>query len=187
MIELAAESHVQAIPGIERAAAVMFSEDDLPPELRYLVTDKTTLVEAQRQKRLWAALDDKKNLVGFALGRIVGRYAHLEEMDVHPDHGRRGIGSQLLSAVTGWAREGGYPGVTLVTFRHLPWNAPFYERHGFVQLDDGNNSASLRDLLREEGEAGLEPRNRVAMLYEFNDGSGSGGAEQLENLGSGNP
>ncbi len=72
MIELAAESHVRAIPGIEQAAAVMFSEDDLPPELRYLVTDKRTLVEAQRQKRLWAALDDKKNLVGFALGRIVG-------------------------------------------------------------------------------------------------------------------
>ena len=164
MIELAAESHVRAIPGIERAAAMMFSEDDLPLELRYRVTDKRTLVDAQRHKQLWAALDEQKILVGFALGHIVGRYAHLEEMGVHPDHGRRGIGSQLLRAVTSWARDGGYPGLTLVTFRHLPWNAPFYERHGFVQLDDTNNSASLRDLMREESEAGLEPRNRVAML-----------------------
>ncbi len=175
-IELAGQTHLRAIPCIEQAAAAMFPEDDLPPELRYRVTDKRTLVEAQRQERLWAALDDKKNLVGFALGRVVGRYAHLEEMDVHPDHGRRGIGGQLLSAVTSWAGDGGYPGVTLITFRHLPWNAPFYERHGFVQLNDANNSASLRDLLREEGEAGLEPRNRVAMLNAFNGGSDSGGA-----------
>ena len=174
-IELAAEYHVQAIPAIEQAAAAMFSEDDLPPELRYLVTDIKTLVEAQRQKRLWAALDDNRKLVGFALARIVGGYAHLEEMNVHPDHGRQGIGGRLLGAVKSWATVGGHPGVTLITFRHLPWNASFYERHGFVQLDDGNTSSSLRDLMREEAEAGLEPRNRVAMLFEFHGGRSSYG------------
>ncbi len=177
-IDLATERQVLAIPGIEQAAATMFSEIDLPPKLRYLVTDKETLDEAQRQNRLWAALDDKRNPVGFALARIVGRFAHLEEMNVHPDRGRQGIGSRLLYVVTKWARDGGYPGITLITFRHLPWNAPFYERHGFIQLDERDNSASLRALLREEAEAGLEPRNRVAMLYDFNGGSGSGGADR---------
>ena len=167
-IELATQCHVRAIPGIEHAAATVFSENDLPPELRYLVTDKETLGEAQRQSRLWAALDDQRNLVGFALARVVGGFAHIEEMDVHPDHGRQGIGTRLLCAATKWAKDGGYPGITLITFRHLPWNAPFYERHGFVQLDDKDNSASLRDLLREEAEAGLEPRNRVAMICDFN-------------------
>ena len=97
--------------------------------------------------------------------RVVDGFAHLEEMNVHPDHGRRGIGSQLLGTVISWARAGGFPGVTLITFRHLPWNAPFYERHGFVQLDDRDTNNSLRDLMREEAEAGLQPRNRVAMLY----------------------
>ena len=175
-IEFATECHVPAIAGIEQAAATMFSEKDLPTELRYLVTDQEVLLEAQRQRRLWAALDDKGNLVGFALARIVGGFAHLEEMDVHPDHGRQGIGGRLLGTVKNWARDGGYPGVTLITFRHLPWNAPFYERHGFVQLDEGDNTASLRELMREEADAGLEPRNRVAMLHCFNGGSGSGGA-----------
>ena len=177
-IEFAAEHHVPFIPGIEHAVTAMFSENDLPPELRYLVTDKETLVEAQRQGKLWAALDEKKNLVGFALARIVGKFAHLEELDVHPDHARQGIGSRLLRAVTDWARDGGYPGVTLITFRHLPWNAPFYERHGFIHLGEGHNSGSLHELLHEEAEAGLEPRNRVAMLYDFNVGIGSDAADR---------
>ena len=167
-IELAADSHLRAIPAIEQAAAAMFAEVDLPSELRFLVTDKKTLIEAQREERLWVALDEQKNAVGFALARDVGDYAHLEEMDVHPDHGRRGIGSQLLSAVINWARAAGFPGVTLITFRHLQWNAPFYERHGFVQLDCEDANGGLRELIREEVEAGLEPRNRIAMLYSFN-------------------
>ncbi len=171
-IELAAEYHLRAIPAIEQAAAAIFAEVDLPSELRFLVTDKETLIEAQRDERLWVALDEQKNAVGFALARDVDGYAHLEEMDVHPDHGRRGIGAQLLGAVIDWARAAGFPGITLITFRHLQWNAPFYERHGFVQLDHEEARGGLSELIREEVEAGLEPRNRVAMLYSFRSHDG---------------
>jgi GNAT superfamily N-acetyltransferase len=166
-IELAAEHHIRAIPAIEQAAAAIFSESDLPPEVRFLVTDEETLLEAQREKRLWAALQDETKLVGFALARVLGDYAHLEEMDVHPEHARRGIGSQLLDAVIGWAEAGSRPGLTLITFRHLPWNAPFYERNGFVRLDAESTNGLLQDLIREEAEGGLEPRNRVAMYYDI--------------------
>jgi GNAT superfamily N-acetyltransferase len=177
-IQLAGEHHVRAIPAIEQAAAAIFPELDLPPDIRYLVTDNETLMVAQSEKRLWAALDDNKTLVGFALARIVGAYAHLEELDVHPDHGRQGVGSRLLRAVISWATDGGFPGITLITFRHLPWNAPFYERHGFVRLDDSNTGNSLRELIREEADAGIEPGNRVAMIYGINDGSGSAEARR---------
>ncbi len=170
-IELAAEHHIRAIPAIEQAAAAIFSESDLPPEVRFLVTDEETLLEAQREKRLWAALQDETKLVGFALARVMGDYAHLEEMDVHPEHARRGIGSQLLDAVIGWAEAGSLPGLTLITFRHLPWNAPFYERNGFVRLDAESTNGLLQDLIREEAEAGLEPRNRVAMYYDIDTAS----------------
>ena len=166
-IGLAAEHHVRAIPAIEQAAAAMFSETDLPAQLRYLVTDVELIVEAQRQGRLWAALDEKKKLVGFALVRMVGRFAHLEEMDVHPDHARQGLGTRLLGAVIAWAKDGGHPGISLITFRHLPWNAPFYERNGFVQLADGHDHTYLRDLIGEEAGAGIDPSTRVAMLYDI--------------------
>lgn len=164
-IELATKQHVRAIPAIEQAAAAMFSEADLPPALRFLVTDFDTLLEAQRDGRLWAALDEDGAVVGFALACIVGAHAHLDEMDVHPEHGRRGIGSRLLDAVIDWARRGGFPGVTLITFRHIPWNAPFYQRHGFVPVEHERTSGNLRELIRQEAEAGLEPGNRVAMRY----------------------
>lgn len=172
-IEPAARHHVEAIPGIEHAAAAMFSEQDLPAELRYLVTDIGLVVEAQRDGRLWSALDDKGNIVGFALVRMVGGFAHLEEMDVHPDHTRQGIGTHLLGAVIAWAKHGGHSGVSLITFRHLPWNAPFYERHGFVQLDDGHDCGYLHDLICEEAEAGIDPSKRVAMRCDFSDTASS--------------
>ncbi len=170
-IEPATERHLRAIPGIEHAAASIFSEKDLPSDLRYLVTDRETLGEAQRQNRLWAALDENRNLVGFALARVVGGVAHLEEMNVHPDYGRQGIGSCLLRAVIKWARDSGYSGITLITFGHLPWNAPFYEQHGFTQIDETENSTDLCELLREEAEAGLDPQNRVAMMLKFDRAS----------------
>jgi GNAT superfamily N-acetyltransferase len=174
-IKLAARHHVRSVPAIEQAAAAVFSEDDLPPGVRYLVTDSEILVDAQRDRRLWAALDDQGQVVGFALACTVGGNAHLEEMDVHPDHGRRGIGSRLLQAVLGWARAGRFPGMTLITFRHLPWNAPFYERRGFVRLDYRDTSNHLRELILEEADAGLEPGKRVAMLRDFNADTGLAG------------
>jgi 4-diphosphocytidyl-2-C-methyl-D-erythritol kinase len=41
---------------------------------------------------------------------------HVEEMDVLPAHGRRGLGSRLLAWVCAWARAQGYAAVTLSTF-----------------------------------------------------------------------
>ena len=54
--------------------------------------------------------------------------------DVHPDHGRRGLGARLLRAVLDLARARGCGVVTLTTYRDLPWNAPFYARHGFAEV-----------------------------------------------------
>ena len=45
---------------------------------------------------------------------------HLEELDVHPDHGRRGLGSSLVMAVRDWAAATGHEAITLTTFRESP-------------------------------------------------------------------
>jgi len=64
----------------------------------------------------------------------IGDGAHLEQLSVHPDHGRRGIGRALLRAGCGWAADQGYPELTLATYRDVSWNGPFYASEGFVEV-----------------------------------------------------
>jgi len=59
--------------------------------------------------------------------------AHLEQLSVHPDHGRRGIGRALLRAGCAWAAAQGYAELTLATYRDVPWNGAFYASEGFVE------------------------------------------------------
>jgi hypothetical protein len=67
----------------------------------------------------------------------------------------------MIQAVIDWARSNRFPAVTLTTFEHVPWNAPFYARLGFQQLDEHSLSPAMAQRLRSERETGL--RQRVAM------------------------
>ena len=166
-IELADCEHLRAIPAIEIAAAAMFPEADLPIDLRYLVTEDELLHQAQSEARLWVALTDDRTPVGFAMADIVDGGAHLDEMDVLPEYGRQGIGTRLLRTFIDWARSGDYPAVTLITFRHLPWNAPFYEKMGFVRMEPAELGEELALLLAEEGKAGIDVRRRLCMKLDL--------------------
>ena len=57
--------------------------------------------------------------------------------------------------------------MTLTTFRHLPFNAPFYTGMGFREIDASDWGAELRKLLEDEIEQGLDPAKRVAMRLAF--------------------
>ena len=63
--------------------------------------------------------------------------------------------------VCGWARERGFASITLTTFRHLAWNAPFYARNGFVCLGDEELTPGLRQRLRTETGLGFDPKNEL--------------------------
>ena len=61
------------------------------------------------------------------------------------------------------ARAAGYGSVLLTTDRELPWNGPFYRRHGFSELAPDRLPAPLLARLRLEAEAGFDPLRRCAM------------------------
>jgi predicted N-acetyltransferase YhbS len=82
---------------------------------------------------------------------------------VHPDHGRRGLGTQLVMAVCEWAARQGYESVTLTTFRSVAFNRPFYESLGFAVIPDIMVSPALRAIVSDETRRGLDPSNRVVM------------------------
>lgn len=162
VIRLAGPEHVAQLPAIERAAATRFG-DSLPRSVLSHVTPVDTLAAAQRSGRLWVALESAGGTVGFAVASACGQRVHLEELDVLPEYGRKGVGSALVEAVEDWALNSDCIEITLTTFRDVPWNAPFYASIGFVAIPDDQLDADLLRRLADESALGLERARRVAM------------------------
>jgi GNAT superfamily N-acetyltransferase len=156
------------LAAIEIAAAVIFPLDDLAPELRAEVDPASFFDEAFSAGRLWIARSlNPPAPVGFAVVVVHNDSAHLQEMDVHPDHARQGLGRVLVFQVVSWAQTAGFSSLTLTTFRHLPWNAPFYANLGFLEVPDHDLSPQLRAALANDAAGGLDPSKRVAMRLEL--------------------
>jgi GNAT superfamily N-acetyltransferase len=153
------------VQAVETAAATMFDDSDLLDGVPDEPADAASLRQAVAEARLWvAAADDASaGVVGFALGRWCGPDTHLQELDVVPAWGRRGIGRRLVAAVVDWAAARGRARVTLTTFVSVPWNAPFYERLGFAVLPEPDWTDALRETWEHERSLGLPMEHRVVM------------------------
>lgn len=137
-IERAVPAQVEALCAIERAAMELFRGHRAWPFYVHVSMPPELLVQAIERGMVWVALSDANSQpVGFVWldteegGHSVG----IAEIDVLPDWGRRGIGADLLEHACAWARAAGYRRVDLGTLADVPWNGPFYARHGFVQVD----------------------------------------------------
>ena len=96
----------------------------------------------------------------------MGAEAHLEQLSVLPEHGRRGHGRALVDSAKREARTRGYGRLTLRTFAEIPWNAPFYAGCGFVETRPA--TVHERELQRAEEQRGLERLGRrVQMTVEL--------------------
>ena len=150
------------LPAIELAAARLLA-GHAPDGILNETTSLDLFQKAQREEHLWVALVDDVP-VGFAHVEIIEREAaHLEEIDVDPEHGRRGLGTKLILHVCGWAAANGYASVTLTTFRDVQWNMPFYARLGFEILLPTELSPALCAVVADETRRGLDPGRRVVM------------------------
>lgn len=160
----ARREHFPALREVEREAESAFPVEDLPLALRgALLTPDAELEEALGQGLLWTALDAAGTVVGYAIALWLEGDLHLDEIDVHPAHQRRGLGRMLLDAVRAHAEASGARRLTLTTFRFVPWNAPWYARLGFVVLEERELSPGLRAVYEAEIARGLARERRVAM------------------------
>ena len=150
------------LPAIELAAARLLA-GHAPESVLTETTSDDELKDAHARGHLWVALADDVP-VGFAHVKVLEpTVVHLEEIDVHPDHGRRGLGRQLVMAVCAGTARDGFRSVTLTTFRDIPWNMPFYARLGFQVISPAHLSSALRAVIEDETRRGLDPTRRVAM------------------------
>jgi predicted N-acetyltransferase YhbS len=105
-----------------------------------------------------------ERVIGFAAIRTVGRELHLAELSVKRAHQRCGVGSLLIRAMMIDARNSGYRAITLNTYRDIPWNAPFYARFGFVEVENFEGRGHLAESREEAAALGLPMDRRCAMI-----------------------
>jgi GNAT superfamily N-acetyltransferase len=148
---------VGEVVDVSLAADTLFAEAGLE-----LPADDPREVLDHAERVLVAVLDDRVH--GLAATITLDGATHLEQLAVHPDHGRRGIGGALLEAVCAAALARGRDRVTLTTFRDLPWNGPWYGRRGFTALPRSEWGPELERRWETEEAAGIVVRPRTAMV-----------------------
>jgi len=107
--------------------------------------------------------DEADRPAGYLLVSVLDGAAHIDQVSVHPDHARRGIGRELLERAASWALSHGYRSLTLTTYVDVPWNGPYYERLGFRYLTAAEETAGLRAIRAHEREIGLDIWARTSM------------------------
>lgn len=159
-IRLARAQDAGLLPGIEHSAAQAFRTLE---GLGWLVDAAPISVERHRQwialMTCWVAVDEHAQPQGFLSAERFGDDLHIHEVSVAQPLQGQGWGRRLVETAISHARAQHLRAVTLTTFLHVPWNAPFYRRLGFEPYTDQR----LENLLADEYAHGFEPGSRCAM------------------------
>lgn len=170
-IRSARVEEISLLSQIEQSAASLF----LDTPYTFLLNDAPLPLDFVQQQfqagRVWVAVncrEQSKNhqhetVVGYAIACEVDDTLYLQQLDVAPEHGRRGIGSALVNTVCAWAKAQGYRIISLSTFRGIPWNAPFYSKLGFCPVDEAELTTGFQQIRLKEVAAGLPIFDRAIM------------------------
>ncbi|MEV0641288.1 GNAT family N-acetyltransferase [Streptomyces sp. NPDC050619] len=162
-IRPATAGELPLLQDIERAAGAPFRDLGMAEIAEHEPPAPDVLERYRRTGRLWVAADDRDLPVAYLICEPVDGALHVEQVSVHPDAARRGVGRTLLAFAADRAREEGLAGLTLTTFTEVPWNAPYYTRLGFRVLDEAELTPGLRGIRAAEAEHGLDRWPRVCM------------------------
>jgi GNAT superfamily N-acetyltransferase len=162
----AAHEEIPDLVRIDRAAGLLFASTGLIPQAELGAhVPEDVLGAALTAGHLHTVRDCKGRLAGFALTSVRRSALYLDQISVHPDHGRKGIGAALLARVIAEAKERGLKPVLLSTFRDPPWNAPFYKRRGFRILPRRRYETWMLQIEEAQAERGLDVSKRCFMIY----------------------
>jgi ribosomal protein S18 acetylase RimI-like enzyme len=150
----------EAALGVYAAAGLVISLADDHPFVRAEYESWRHALEGQG---LYFALVEGVRAGFHALGRIDGQ-GHLEQLSVRPEYGRKSLGSALLEHACELAQARGEREVWLTTYAHMPWNRPFYERHGFRVAGESVWGEGIRNVLAAQREVLPQPEQRIAMV-----------------------
>ncbi|MFI8906620.1 GNAT family N-acetyltransferase [Streptomyces albidoflavus] len=159
-------AELTALQDIERAAGVWFREIGMDPIADDEPLSVTELAPYVRAGLAWVAAREDGRPVAYLIADRVDGNLHVEQVTVHPDSARRGVGRALLEHAAERARGEGAAALTLTTFTGVPWNAPYYGRCGFRVLAECELTPGLREIRRAEAARGLGRWPRCCMRRE---------------------
>lgn len=154
VVRVASASDLLEVPAVEAAADELFRQRG--------VLDLPAAAPAALRAEAWQVLVAGRPVAGFAVLERVDGDVHLEQLSVHPSVMRQGIGAALLEAAVSTAWVVGARRVTLLTYADVPWNAPWYARHGWRVTDEVG--PGLRALAASEVEQGLARHGRRVVM-----------------------
>ncbi len=168
-IRPALESELDLAAEIDKDACTAFVELDsaldveLSADHPYAQAEIARWNEILRAGNLFFACSSAGDPVGFAALCLVDGLPFLDQLSVRRAAMRRGIGRSLLAFAQRWSAPRGE--LWLTTYRHVPWNGPWYEKIGFVRVAEPEWRAELRAVLESERGALPCPDQRIAMVY----------------------
>ncbi|APA70192.1 GNAT family N-acetyltransferase [Janthinobacterium sp. 1_2014MBL_MicDiv] len=164
-IRAASGADLPLLAQVERSAAALFAQAG--PELAWLAQGAplplSTLQALQREGGVWLATDGHAAPAGFLAAEPLDGQLFIVELSVALPQQRQGLGARLLAAAAAQAQALGCTFLTLSTYRHLSWNAPYYARHGFSETDAVALGEGHAHKLAREAQDGHDPALRCLM------------------------
>ena len=163
MIRRPRPNEIKLLPQIENEADRRYGSVGLGRILDMPPASIAALEFGRRHDRLWIATSPLGRPIGFALTKLKGGTAWLDQLSVLDRWQRHGFGAALIDRTVRQARTLGFDTLYLSTYRDVPWNAPFYARRGFSVVPRGQWPRALRVQFMLENSHGHPPWRRVIM------------------------
>ncbi|MFL5303091.1 MAG: GNAT family N-acetyltransferase, partial [Anaeromyxobacteraceae bacterium] len=123
-IRLARPDEVPRLRHIEDEAGTMSSGLGLVDEASDVSFPLDDLARLVRLGQVWVACTEDAIPVGMVIASVREGAVHVEELDVLPAHGRRGLGARLLAAACAWAARSRAGRRTVLRGEREPPRAP---------------------------------------------------------------
>ena len=140
---------------------------DAPPMALALVERKIAAREIIVAVDVVDVVDAEAACAGFVMFEPQPTRIYVQELDVLTSHAGRRIGAALIEQVAQLARTRQLTQLVLSTYREVPWNAPYYRRLGFRDIEEAELDAALIKRRDAHIARGLDESKRVFMRREL--------------------
>lgn len=161
-IRLASVDDVPKVAPLEQAAAEMFRNIGMDAVADDAPIADSVLLQAVEDQRLWVAVEYGV-LKAYVLGDFLPQSLHIDQVTVHPNASRRGLGALMIESVSADPRSKERGLITLTSFANVPWNAPYYERIGFLDIAESDWPEGVAEKVAADQRGGLGTWPRVVM------------------------